>query len=213
MEEDGKDGREDIPANQTVESMRKKFGKDTAIFNIDLVVQVISEVEWQTYLDCTIDDLYINPQDASDFLTRSHARMLHGDLVGALKDINRAIEIDPENRDARMNRAELLVSLGIYNQALGEYNALESHFGSLSLEILSRKIVVLDKLQKYQECLDAARRWLSKYNDLIRSHKVDESGFLILDDHNRLNLEYIKELEKQIQDIVERVTSILNKPG
>ena len=209
--EDDLDGREDIPVEQVVEALNKKLGGAPAEFNVNTIAAVINEVEWQTYLFCIKGDLRIEPKSAFDFLTRSHARLMYDDLQGALDDMNQAIRLDPDDDGARINRAELLASLGRYEESLEEYREIDATSGAMHMEISFREVCILDRLSDYAGCLDAAGRWILEYDDLIRNHKVDESGFLILDGRTKLDLEHLNDQKNQIEDMLARIKNVSRK--
>lgn len=206
--EDDFEGREDIPVEQIVEALNKKLVGAPAEFSVNTVAAVINEVEWQIYLLCIKDDLGIEPKNAVDFMTRSHARLMYDDIHGALDDLNQAIRLDPDDDGARINRAELLASLGRYEEALEEYREIDAKSGAMHMEISFREICILDKLSDYAGCLHAAGNWIREYDNLIKNHNVDESGFLILDDRTKLDLELLNDQKSQIEDILARINDV-----
>lgn len=208
---DGLDGREDIPVEQVVEALNKKLDGAPAQFSVNTVAAVINEVEWQTYLFCIKDDLGIEPDNAFDFVTRSHARLMYDDLQGALDDLNEAVRLDPDDRGARINRAELLASLGRYQEALDEYREIDTMSGAMHMEISFKEACLLEKLSDYGGCLDAAGRWILEYHDLIKNRKVDESGFLILDGRTSLSFEHLNDQKNQIEDMLARINNVRRK--
>jgi tetratricopeptide (TPR) repeat protein len=211
QEEDGLDGREDIPVEQVVEALKKKLGGAPTEFNVNTVAAVINEVEWQTYLSCIKDDLGIEPENAFDFMTRSHARLLYNDLQGALDDLNEAIRLDPDDPGARINRAELLATLGRYEEALEQYRQIDAKSGAMHMEISFREIPLLEKLSDYSGCQHAASEWICEYNRLVKNHKVDHSGFLILDGRVKVNLEHLNDRKNQIEDMLARINNMRRK--
>jgi len=64
------------------------------------------------------------PDNAANYfkLFRVHSRMRN--FVSALKDITKACEVDPAEKEYRLQKAKLLVSLGLCDEAVMEYNIL-----------------------------------------------------------------------------------------
>ena len=61
-----------------------------------------------------------SPDDPRPLLLLSAYRGLHGDLEGALEAAEKAVAIAPENEDARLRRAEVLIDLGFRANQAGD---------------------------------------------------------------------------------------------
>ena len=75
--------------------------------------------------------LKVNPKEKKAYSLRWHIRFLRGDLSGALKDLNEAINIAPENAPALYNRGYLYEHLNKYPEAEDDFRA--------ALEIAKRR--------------------------------------------------------------------------
>lgn len=73
------------------------------------------------------------PDNAANYykLFRVHSRMRN--FVSALKDITKACQVDPKHVEYRSQKAKLLVSLGLCDEAVEEYNMLSGTDGEEKL--------------------------------------------------------------------------------
>ncbi len=100
----------------------------------------------------------------------------------------------------------MLAGLGKHEEALAEYDRLNVDDLSMWMEVKFRKIRILEKTARHKECLDLARGWLDKYDNLLSTCKVDKSGFLRIDERRTLNLRYFTVEMEQVKAILARVS-------
>ena len=67
----------------------------------------------------------LKPDDASLWVSFARAELSAKDSAGALRSFGRAVEVEPTNVDARLGRADLLISSGEKERALEDVRALE----------------------------------------------------------------------------------------
>lgn len=56
----------------------------------------------------------INPKSAESLSTRGLMRMVTGDMFGALSDVEKAVELEPENPQMYLNRASIFCQIKEY---------------------------------------------------------------------------------------------------
>jgi len=87
-----------------------------------------------------------NPNDSNTYTKRGIIRHRKGDFAGALEDLDRAIDIDDENVEARYHRGVALHQRGNFAEAMKDYNWIRSNS-----EDPYYKTAVRDQLRKIQK--------------------------------------------------------------
>ena len=72
--------------------------------------------------DAFTEDIREHPRSATAWNNRAVTRVRLGDLTGAIRDYNRAIELAPDDPELHFNRANALVSAGLYEEAIVDYD-------------------------------------------------------------------------------------------
>jgi tetratricopeptide (TPR) repeat protein len=72
--------------------------------------------------DAFTEDIREHPRSAIAWNNRAVTRVRLGDLNGAIRDYNRAIELSPDDPEIYFNRANALVSAGLYDEAIVDYD-------------------------------------------------------------------------------------------
>jgi tetratricopeptide (TPR) repeat protein len=110
----------------------------------------------------------LKPDDASLWVSLARAELGAKETAGALKSFGRAVEVEPNNVDARLGRADLLISSGEKERAIEDVRALEplaQSDGKLAIAIANRFGLIGKK--------DEARRL---YESLPAEAKQSEEG-------------------------------------
>lgn len=72
--------------------------------------------------DAFTDEIRLHPRSPAAWNNRAVARVRLGDLNGALRDYNRAIELAPSDADLYFNRGNALVAAGQYPEAIQDFD-------------------------------------------------------------------------------------------
>jgi tetratricopeptide (TPR) repeat protein len=72
--------------------------------------------------DAWSDDIKLHPESAAAWNNRAVARVRLGDLDGALRDYNRAIELSSGDAELYFNRGNALVAAGQYPAAIADFD-------------------------------------------------------------------------------------------
>jgi len=72
--------------------------------------------------DAFTDDIRLHPYSAAAWNNRAVSRVRLGDLNGAVRDYNRAIELSPSDGELYFNRGNALVAAGQYREALVDFD-------------------------------------------------------------------------------------------
>lgn len=72
--------------------------------------------------DAFTDDIRLHPRSAAAWNNRAVARVRLGDLNGAVRDYNRAIELSPSDPELYLNRGNALVAAGQYAEAIQDFD-------------------------------------------------------------------------------------------
>ncbi len=135
------------------------------------------------------------------FLARAESRMIEGDIAGAISDLTCGLELDPKNDTARCNLAGLLAGIGKYEEAIVEYEKVDVGDICKWVEVKYNEIQVLKSAGKRGACLVLVSRWLSKVEQLLKDCLADDEGFLLLNEKERLNLDYLARRYGKVLDI------------
>lgn len=102
-----------------------------------------------------------HPKNASALLLRSTARFMLGDLAGGRLDLDRSLELDPENRQAWLNRAALELAGDNHQQALAAFRRAEALAPSAPDNSLNIGAVLL-LLDRFDEARDRFKDYLAR---------------------------------------------------
>ncbi len=94
---------------------------------------------------------------AQDYINKGYEHILDEDYEAALKDFNKAIEIDPRNVEAYNNRGIVLGILGNHYGAIQDFNMAIDLKPTDSEAYKSRGVSKLYLQQKESGCLDLAK--------------------------------------------------------
>jgi tetratricopeptide (TPR) repeat protein len=72
--------------------------------------------------DAFTEDIREHPRSANAWNNRAVTRVRLGDLNGAIRDYNRAVELAPDDAELYFNRGNALVSAGLYQEAIMDYD-------------------------------------------------------------------------------------------
>jgi len=104
-------------------------------------------------------EFYMNNSEAEALFQRAMVKVRAGDFEGALADLNRAIELDPQDEMLYSNRGAARAQLGQYEEAMADFNrALELYPRNVRVycNIATLKMMLGD----YQEALRNVERAL-----------------------------------------------------
>jgi tetratricopeptide (TPR) repeat protein len=133
-----------------------------------------------------VTQILLEPIDAEPFLLRAEATA-HGQIRGALRDLDFALGFDPRSARARALAAQLLVSVGRLDDALKAIDqAIEIEPKQPSHTCL--KIEILKLLDSHAEAMAMAKELLGDENlpPLVKAQTQNELGDLLADgpDHD-----------------------------
>lgn len=94
---------------------------------------------------------------AQDYIEKGYEHIVDGDYKGALKDFNKALELDPRSVEAYNNRGIVLGILGDHYRAIQDFNMAIDLSPTDSEAYKSRGISKLYLQQKESGCLDLAK--------------------------------------------------------
>ncbi len=94
---------------------------------------------------------------AQDYINKGYEHILDEDYEAALKDFNKAIEIDPRSVEAYNNRGIVLGIMGNHYRAIQDFNMAIDLKPSDSEAYKSRGVSKLYLQQKESGCLDLAK--------------------------------------------------------
>jgi tetratricopeptide (TPR) repeat protein len=72
--------------------------------------------------DAFTDEIRLNPRSAAAWNNRAVTRVRLGDLPGAIRDYNRAVQLAPTDPELYFNRGNALVGAGLYPDAIRDYD-------------------------------------------------------------------------------------------
>lgn len=72
--------------------------------------------------DAFTEDIREHPRSAAAWNNRAVTRVRLGDLNGAIRDYNRAVELAPDDPELYFNRGNAFVSAGLYQEAIMDYD-------------------------------------------------------------------------------------------
>jgi tetratricopeptide (TPR) repeat protein len=141
------------------------------------------------------------PNDVKPFLILSAYRGRNDDLPGALEAAEKALAVAPEDRTARLRKAELLVDLGVRGNdktQLAQGRAVvdavlaqdaelpEAHFVRAKLDIAEGKI---------DDAIASLRRALDRRADWAQAHFLLASALLMQNDRQQSRAEVLRAVE------------------
>jgi len=88
--------------------------------------------------DAFSDELRLRPRSAAAWNNRAVARVRLGDLDGAMRDYNRAIELSPADAELYFNRGNALVAGGQYPGAIRDFDRAVTLMPSYARAIFNR---------------------------------------------------------------------------
>jgi tetratricopeptide (TPR) repeat protein len=135
------------------------------------------------------------------FLKRAESRMLDGDIDGAISDLRKALEVDPEYDTARYNLAGLLSGVGRTEESLSEYEKIDVSDTITWIDVKFNEIEVLKNTRDYDACSALTDQWLATVEQLLKDCPADDEGFLIVNERERLNLDYVASRYGQVLSI------------
>ncbi|RIL01570.1 MAG: hypothetical protein DCC71_17460 [Proteobacteria bacterium] len=141
------------------------------------------------------------PGEPKPFLILSAYRGRNGDLPGALEAAEQAIEVAPDDKTARLRKAELLVDMGVKEasrEKLAQSRAIvdaviaqdaelpEAHFVRAKLDLAEGKA---------EDAAASLRRALDRRGDWAQAHFLLGSALLLQNDRQQARAEVLRALE------------------
>jgi tetratricopeptide (TPR) repeat protein len=87
------------------------YGTGSYDFSPESLGQVAAALAKEGNMDAAMAmvdlNIEVNPQDASSYLKKAGIQQLKGDRAGALASVNKALELDPENEEAKWMAGQL----------------------------------------------------------------------------------------------------------
>jgi len=152
--------------------------------------------------DAMIEEATVaQPKDVRPFLILSAYRGRNDDLTGALDAAERAIQVDPENKPAKLRKAELLVDLGVRDaskERLAQGRAIvdavlatdanlpEARFVEAKLEIAEGKL---------DDAISALRKTLEARPEWPQAHFLLGSALMLHGDRQEARVEVLKAVD------------------
>ena len=155
-----------IKANSNLEQIKKKLNSENP--EISVFSQLIEK----------------NPLKASNYFYRGIEREKIFDYKGALSDYNQAIQLNFENDEVYLRRAQLYVSDNKKDLALADYEKyLEKH--PWDLDIIKIKINLLDDLNRLPLALDDLNKAIRMQPDEVELYKKRSKIYIQQKDYDK----------------------------
>lgn len=115
--------------------------------------------------------IYLNPADASAYITRAMIRYFRDNLNGALADYDMSIMIDPSNVTGHYNRGNLRAQIGDDNRAIEDFDMVIEAEPDNLLAIFYRG-VLRDQTGDYSGAEADITRVLEEYPQFIQGYQM-----------------------------------------
>ena len=142
--------------------------------------------------------IYLNPANASAYITRAMVRYFRDNLNGALADYDMSIMIDPANVTGHYNRGNLRAQIGDDNRAIEDFDIVIDAEPDNLLAIFYRGIL-RDNTGDYRGAEQDMTRVLEEYPQFIQGYQIrsevreklgnrrgaQEDALIVMRDQNR----------------------------